>query len=79
MMLLSGVDTADFKFVQSALRLTKGNLSSHMARLEAAGYVEVTKSFEGKIPHTDYRLTREGRSRLKAYWQTLEDIRLLAQ
>ena len=74
-MLLSGVDTADFNFLLNALSLTKGNLSSHMNQLEEARYVEVSKTFNGKIPHTSYRITGLGRSRLDAYWQALDEIR----
>ena len=79
MMLLSGVDAADFNFFRSTLALTKGNLSSHMSRLEDAGYVEVTKSFNGKIPNTSYSLTPEGKRQLKSYWQTMDEIRATSQ
>lgn len=72
---LSGVDSADFKFLLSTLRLSNGNLASHVDKLERAGYVEVRKSFQGKIPHTQYRLTPAGRSALKDYWTCLDAIR----
>jgi DNA-binding MarR family transcriptional regulator len=75
LMLLSGVSSADFKFLLNTLGLTKGNLSSHMARLEEAGYVEVTKSFNGKIPNTSYSLTSNGRSGLEGYWRAIDQIR----
>jgi len=75
LMLLSGVDSADFNFLLNTLGLTKGNLSSHTARLEDAGYVEVTKSFNGKIPNTSYSLTREGRLSLGEYWRAIDEIR----
>lgn len=75
--ILSGLDMADFAFLQSTLGLTKGNLSSHMDRLEKAGFVEVIKSFNGKIPHTDYRLTKFGRKSLLDYWAGLDAIRAL--
>ena len=75
MMLLSGVDTADFSFLLNTLALTRGNLSSHMGQLQEAGYVEVAKTFKGKIPHTSYRMTRLGRSRLDTYWQAIDEIR----
>jgi DNA-binding transcriptional ArsR family regulator len=74
-MLLSGLDTADFNFLLSTLSLTKGNLSSHMKQLEQAGYVEVSKTFKGRIPHTTYRITSLGRSRLDGYWQAIDEIR----
>ena len=75
--ILSGVDVADFTFLCTTLGLTKGNLSSHMDRLEKAGYIEVRKSFNGKIPHTDYRLTGVGKEKLAEYWLGLEEIRAL--
>jgi DNA-binding MarR family transcriptional regulator len=75
LMLLSGVESADFVFLLTTLGLTKGNLSSHMTRLEQAGYIEVSKGFDGKIPHTAYRLTPRGRSSLDAYWRALDEIR----
>ena len=78
MMVLSGADSADFNFLRTALQLTKGNLSSHMSRLEHAGYVEVAKSFRGKTPHTEYRLTHDGRIALGRYWEILDGLRTLA-
>lgn len=74
-MILTGVDLADFSFLLNMLGLSKGNLSSHMDKLESAGYVEVRKSFNGKIPHTAYRLTDAGRGALTAYWAALDEIR----
>ena len=75
MMILSGVDEADFKFVLSATGTTKGNLSSHADRLEQAGYLKITKSFNGKIPNTRYRLTRAGKSALSKYWTVIDEMR----
>jgi len=75
LMLLAGVESADFTFLLNTLGLTKGNLSSHMSRLEEAGYVEVTKSFNGKVPNTAYSLTRNGRSSLEGYWRVIDEIR----
>ncbi len=77
MMLLSGVQSADFTFLAGALALTKGNLSSHMNQLEKAGYVEVAKAFKGKIPNTSYTITPEGLKQLEAYWRVIDDIRRL--
>ena len=77
--ILSGVDAADFSFLLETLGLTKGNLSSHMDRLEKAGYVEIIKSFKGKIPHTEFRLTKDGREALAAYWAGLDAIRALRE
>ena len=75
LMLLSGVDSADFNFLRATLGLSKGNLSAHTSRLEEAGYVEVTKEFRGKIPNTSYCLTDLGRAQLEAYWRALDEIR----
>ena len=77
MMLLSGVDSADFTFVTETLSLTKGNLSSHMNQLEKAGYIEVTKTFKGRIPNTSYSITQEGIEQLSAYWEAMDEIRRL--
>ncbi|MBN1588067.1 MAG: transcriptional regulator [Pirellulales bacterium] len=73
--ILSGVDLADFKFFVTTLGLSKGNLSSHMDKLEQAGYVEVQKGFNGKIPRTAYRMTDAGRKALADYWIALDQIR----
>ena len=73
--ILTGVDLADFKFLLNTLGLSRGNLSSHMDKLERAGYVEVQKGYNGKIPHTDYRITDGGRKALSDYWDALDQIR----
>jgi DNA-binding transcriptional ArsR family regulator len=65
--LLYPVDGADFLFLLRESGLTRGNLSSHLAKLEEAGYVVVTKGYQGKVPHTDYRLTDDGRTAFRAY------------
>ena len=75
MAILSGVDRADFKFMLSTLGLSKGNLASHVDKLERAGYVAVEKSFNGKLPHTEYRLTDAGRTALADYWAAMDVIR----
>jgi DNA-binding transcriptional ArsR family regulator len=74
-MILSAVERADFNFLVSTLGLTKGNLNSHMNRLERAGYVDVFKSFRGKLPYTEYALTRSGREALDEYWSALDQVR----
>ena len=75
MAILGGVTTADFKFLVSTLGLSKGNLSSHIEKLETAGYVRVMKSFNGKITHTEYGLTAAGRKALDRHWRTLDELR----
>jgi len=75
LVVLSEVDTADFRFLQNTLSLTNGNLSSHTRYLEDAGYIEVLKTFQGRIPRTTYSITSLGRSRLEAYWRAIDEIR----
>lgn len=75
--ILAGVEAADFNFLLNTLGLTKGNLSSHMDRLEKAGYVKVEKSFNGRIPHTEFQITEQGRKALEEYWKQLDNIRNL--
>jgi DNA-binding MarR family transcriptional regulator len=61
------VKEADFLYLQGQTDLTKGNLSSHLTKLEEAGYVEIEKTYRGKIPMTVCRLTKKGRASFKAY------------
>jgi len=75
--ILSGVDVGDFSFLLNTLGLTKGNLSSHMDKLDKAGYVTVNKTFNGRVPHTDFRITPEGKQALADYWSALDEIRQL--
>ena len=76
---LSACKEADFVFLQNVSGLTKGNLSSHLSRLEQGGLVEISKRFEGKQPVTYLRLTPEGREGLKEHWDRLESIRKRAR
>ncbi len=78
-MVLSGVDVVDFNFLLTALGLTRGNLSSHMDRLEKAGYVAIEKGYNGKIPRTEYRLTDAGRKALDGYWTAIDRIRAIPE
>jgi DNA-binding MarR family transcriptional regulator len=61
------VEQADFVFLMRQTGMTQGNLSSHLNKLEVAGYVEVEKTFKGKRPHTMLRLTDAGRYALQEY------------
>ena len=72
---LSACDKADFIFLVNITGLTKGNLSSHLSKLEQAGLVEIEKRFEGKQPVTYAMLSGEGREALKEYWKRFEQIR----
>jgi DNA-binding MarR family transcriptional regulator len=72
------VESADFLFLMHQTGLTRGNLSSHMSKLEDAGYVDIKKEFVGKVPRTLLRLTDKGREAFRAYRQdmiqVLEDL-----
>jgi DNA-binding MarR family transcriptional regulator len=72
---LSACDRADFLFLLNITGLTKGNLSSHLSKLEQAGLVEVEKKFEGKTSITYLTLTLEGKEALKAYWKSVDKVR----
>ena len=65
--LLAGVKECDFLFLLNETKLNKGNLSSHLVRLETAGYVEIEKTYRGKVPMTLLRLTRTGRKAFEEY------------
>lgn len=66
--------TLTFNDLKLMLELTDGNLSVHARRLEEAGYVECSKSFHGRIPRTDYRLTALGRRSLERYLNHMEAL-----
>ena len=72
--LLSSVESADFLYLLKESELTKGNLSVHLSKLEEAGYVEAEKSFRGKMPHTEYRLTPKGKSAFDQYRKSLSSV-----
>ena len=62
LMVLSGVGSSPISnLLAGALKLTSGNLSTHLDRLDKAGYVQISKSFQGKMPRTECRLTASGR------------------
>jgi DNA-binding transcriptional ArsR family regulator len=65
--LLSTVEEADFTFLLNESGLTKGNLSSHLSKLEETGYIEIEKTYQGKIPLTLCRLTKDGRTAFTDY------------
>ena len=67
-------ESLTFKELKERLETTDGNLSVHARRLEEAGYVEIRKSFEGRIPRTDYRLTETGRQALQRYLDHMEAL-----
>ena len=72
--ILSAVDSADFLYLQRETGLTKGNLSSHLSKLEAAGYVEIKKTYRGKIPLTVCKLSKSGQAAFSDYRDQLKYI-----
>jgi len=67
MTVLYAVPEADFIYLQRECGLTQGNLSSHLAKLEEAGYVMITKTFKGKYPLTICSLLKKGRDAFEEY------------
>jgi DNA-binding transcriptional ArsR family regulator len=63
-----------FNDLKRLLDTTDGNLSVHARRLEEAGYVSCTKSFEGRLPRTEYRLAPAGRAALERYLEHMEAL-----
>ncbi len=72
---LSTCSSADFLFLQRLTGLTKGNLSSHLNKLEEAGLVYIGKGFTGTTPHTWIYLNEPGREAIERHWKQLEALR----
>ena len=71
---LAAGQTLSFNELKALLGATDGNLSVHARKLEDAGYVACAKSFEGRMPKTEYRLTPEGRRAFERYVNHLEAL-----
>ena len=67
-------DELTFNELKAALDLTDGNLSVHARKLEEAGYIDCTKSFQGRTPRTVFSLTDSGRRALKRYVEHMESL-----
>lgn len=76
---LSACRSADFLYLGRLTGLTKGNLSSHLAKLEEAELVKIEKRFVGKMPNTLVSLTPKGRSAIERHWQQLDRLRMGAE
>jgi DNA-binding MarR family transcriptional regulator len=72
--MLYPVASMDFLRLNKVLGYTQGNLSSHLAKLEAAGYVALDKKFKGKYPMTVCSLTKKGRAALANYAEKLKSV-----
>lgn len=68
------VDSADFTFLLNQTGLTRGNLSSHMSKLEEAGYIEVEKRFVARKPLTVLKLSEMGRKAFVDYRQQMQQV-----
>ena len=71
---LSVNESLTFNELKKLLDTTDGNLSVHARKLEEAGYIACAKSFEGRIPRTDYRLTAPGKRALERYLDHMEAL-----
>jgi len=67
-------DTLSFSDLKKLMKTTDGNLSVHARKLEEADYIACTKSFEGRMPRTEYRLTSTGRRALERYLDHMEAL-----
>lgn len=72
--LLHGVKEADFLYLLRESNLTKGNLSSHLAKLEQADYVKIEKTYRGKVPLTIIGLTKTGRAAFEHYRASMSGL-----
>jgi DNA-binding MarR family transcriptional regulator len=76
---LSACRCAQFKFLQSLTGLTQGNLSIHLTKLAEKGFIEIEKSFDGRYPATNVRLTAAGRKAISEHWRQLDGLRAAAE
>ena len=67
-------DTLTFNDLKDLLKTTDGNISVHARKLEDARYITCSKSFQGRVPKTEYRLTAEGRKALERYLNHMEAL-----
>ena len=72
---LAACRSADFLFLQRLTGLSKGNLSSHLSKLESAELVAIEKEFVAKVPNTRVSLTKTGRAAIQRHWQQLDKLR----
>jgi DNA-binding MarR family transcriptional regulator len=72
--MLSVVESVDFTYLLTQTGLTRGNLSSHLGKLEEASYIQVNKEFVDRIPRTLIRLTDDGRQAIQTYRETMHQV-----
>lgn len=74
MAILSGAESADFNTLKNRLQTTDGNLSVHLRKLEEAGFVQVTKRFEGRKPLTEAGMTPAGKQAFLDYLDAMQGL-----
>lgn len=72
--ILTAIQSADFLYLQQETGLTKGNLTIHLSKLEKAGYIQIEKTYRGKVPLTLCRITTLGRQAFNIYRQQLQQF-----
>lgn len=75
---LSACESADFVFLQRLTALQAGNLSQHLAKLAEAGFIALSKGFNGSYPQTTAQITDEGRRAIDDHWKRLDAVRKAA-
>lgn len=71
---LAANESLTFNDLKNLLQTTDGNISVHARKLEEAGYISCEKSFDGRIPRTEYRITKEGKKSLEKYLNHMESL-----
>lgn len=71
---LAANESLTFSDLKNLMNTTDGNLSVHARKLEDAGYIAVSKSFDGRTPRTEYKLTAAGRRALESYVGHMEAL-----
>lgn len=71
---LAANNSLTFNELKEFMKTSDGNLSVHARKLEDAGYIECNKSFDGRIPKTEYKITKEGRKALERYLNHMESL-----
>jgi DNA-binding transcriptional ArsR family regulator len=75
---LSACESADFVFLQRLTALQAGNLSQHLAKLAEAGFISLSKGFNGSYPQTTAQITERGRRAIDDHWKRLAAVRKAA-
>lgn len=71
---LAANNSLTFNELKDFMKTTDGNLSVHARKLEDAGYIACVKSFDGRIPKTEYKITKDGRKALERYLNHMESL-----